>query len=256
MSTPEITCTAAAPAVPKLEAPIVLLHGLMGFGELEFCGWRIASYFRGIPEFLRQGGNEVHAGCVHPLGSIAERAVQLKDMLDRKYPGQEVHLLAHSMGGLDARYMISKLDMASRVLSLTTIGTPHRGTAFADWGIKRLERLVKPFFEWMGIPRQAFYDLTTESCKRFNDDVPDAPGVRYHSVAGRHTSGWIRPAWNLPHRVVNELEGPNDGVVSVASASYGKKIEVWDGDHLSLINWNGKNRIPDYARLVAQLAER
>src|SRR5262249_5187529 len=38
-----------------------------------------------------------------------------------------VHVFAHSMGGLDARYMISRLGMAKRVLSLTTIATPHRG---------------------------------------------------------------------------------------------------------------------------------
>jgi len=40
------------------------------------------------------------------------------------------------MGGLDSRHAISlRLGLAERVLTLTTLGTPHRGTAFADWGV-------------------------------------------------------------------------------------------------------------------------
>jgi len=39
--------------------------------------------------------------------------------------GRKVHLFAHSMGGLDARHMITHLGMANRVRTLTTIGTPH-----------------------------------------------------------------------------------------------------------------------------------
>ena len=53
------------------------------------------------------------------------------------------------MGGLDSRYMISKLDMADRVLSLTTLGTPHRGTAFADWAVGKVEKVVRPALEFL-----------------------------------------------------------------------------------------------------------
>ena len=52
------------------------------------------------------------------------------------------------MGGLDARYLISRLGMADRVLSLTTLGTPHRGTSFADWGVSRLQRYLRPLLEF------------------------------------------------------------------------------------------------------------
>ena len=39
------------------------------------------------------------------------------------------------MGGLDSRYLIAKLgygDRRSAIASLTTISTPHRGSAIAD----------------------------------------------------------------------------------------------------------------------------
>ena len=133
--------------------------------------------------------------------------------------------------------MIARLGMADRVLSLTTIGTPHRGSSFADWGIRRLSRVVIPMLRSMGLPHQAFYDLTTESCRRFNDEVPNVPGVHYHSIAGRCEIPWVGPEWRFSFRVVSKAEGPNDGVVSVASAAWGESHEVWAGDHLNLVNW-------------------
>jgi triacylglycerol lipase len=249
--------------VPKLGAPIVLVHGLLGITRVEVGKWRLASYFPGIPEMLRASGNRVLVPQLSLTAGVAERAAQLKDFLDREAPGEAIHLIAHSMGGLDSRYLISRLGLA-RVLTLTTIATPHRGTAFADWGVRRLERIVTPILDWFGIPQQAFHDLTTARCREFNEQVPDTANVRYFSVAGRHEGTWWSPEWVLPHQIVLEAEGPNDGVVSVASANYGEGIEVWQGDHLSLVNMSNSinralgprpDRLPDYAALVRRLAD-
>jgi triacylglycerol lipase len=250
--------------VPALQAPIVLVHGLLGFDEVKICGARIACYFPGIPELLREAGNRVLLARLSPTAGVAARAAELKAFLDRESADQPVHIIAHSMGGLDARYLISRLGMARRVLSLTTIGTPHRGTPFADWGVRRLRRVVEPFFELFGMPRQAFFDLTTHKCREFNEQVPDAPGVRYFAVAGRHAGAWSTPYWLLPHQIVLAAEGANDGVVSIASATYGEATEIWDGDHLSLVNWGdrsgaggneGAARTSHYAALIRRLAD-
>ena len=223
--------------IPKLRAPIVLVHGLFGFGRIRLAGLTVANYFPGIFEGLEAAGNRVFVPWLSPSGGVVERARQLKDFIERALPGEPVHLVAHSMGGLDARYMISRLGMNNRVLTLTTLGTPHRGTAFADWGVSRLERLLGPIFQFFGLPTQAFHDLTTAGCRAFNDKVPDAAGVRYFSVAGKHDGHFLNAEFLLPYRIVLEKEGPNDGVVSVASANYGESLQIWDGDHLSLVNW-------------------
>jgi triacylglycerol lipase len=223
--------------IPKLRSPIVLVPGLFGFDRVCVRGLTLINYFPRIPELLRAAGNHVLVPRLSPTPGIACRAAQLKEFLDRETPREPVHLLAHSMGGLDARFMISRLGMAPRVLSLTTLGTPHRGSAFADWGIRRFERLVKPILRLLGIPTQGFYDLTTASCQAFNEQVPDVPGVRYFSVAGRHDGHFLNPEWLLPYHIVLKEEGANDGVVSLASATYGEDVEVWDGDHLNLVNW-------------------
>jgi triacylglycerol lipase len=255
---------AAGTTVPKLRAPAVLVHGLFGFDKLQLAQWTLASYFPGISELLRAAGNTVLVPRLSPTGGVADRAAQLKNFLDREMPREPVHIFAHSMGGLDSRYLISRLGMAHRVLSLTTLGTPHRGSPFADWCIRRLKRLLSPMFQMAGIPVQGFYDVTTDVCRRFNAEVPDAPGVRYFSVAGRHDGSLLAPEWLLSHSIVLREEGPNDGVVSIASASYGESQEIWEGDHLSLVNWLNpfarhrglwRDPVPRYAPLVRRLAD-
>lgn len=250
--------------VPRLRAPVVLVHGLLGFDKLQMGGWTIASYFPGIPEMLTEAGNRVRVARVRPTGGVADRAADLRDFLDRELPGDPVHLISHSMGGLDARYLISRLGMAARVLTLTTVGTPHRGSPVADWGLRRFETLLRPFLDLFDVPYRAFHDLTTDHCRTFNGEVPDAPGVRYFSVASRFEPDWSQPEWHLSYRIVREAEGPNDGLVSVASATYGESCDVWEGDHASQINWPNpvvqarglwRDRAPDYARLVERLAD-
>src|SRR5262245_14685490 len=188
--------------IPTLRNPIVFAHGLGGFDRLHLGKWVFVRYWSGIPEALAAAGNRVLVARVSPLGGVAERAAQLRVFIDRHAPGESVHVLAHSMGGLDARYMIARLGMAPRVLSLTTIGTPHRGTAFADWGLRRLGPVLRPFFDLLGLSPQAFRDVSQAGCRPFNEQVPDDPRVRYFSVAGRFEAGWLSPEWQLSCRVL------------------------------------------------------
>lgn len=252
----------AATPIPRLNDPIVLVHGLCGFDQVSAFRRTVVDYFRGIPALLEAAGNRVLTARVTPTAGVARRAADLRAFLDREIPHGRVHLIGHSMGGLDARYMIAKLGMESRVLSLTTIGTPHRGSAFADWGWKRLSRVIVPFLRVAGIPHEAFIDLRTDTCLRFNEDVPDAPGVRYYSVAGVCETPWIGAEWLLPHTIVARSEGRNDGVVSVASARWGEHCDEWEGDHLNLVNWPNRrarwrgvwaDRAPDYGRILRRL---
>ena len=67
-------------------------------------------------------------------GSIFSRAERLDGQLQSYARGRGVNFLAHSMGGLDCRHLISHIRPAEYApLSLTTISTPHRGSPFMDW---------------------------------------------------------------------------------------------------------------------------
>nr|BAI49942.1 putative esterase [uncultured microorganism] len=240
---------------PTCHAPIVLVHGLLGFDRICLGKYELKNYFPGIEACLGSAGRQVRLARLSRTRGVAARALELRRFIRREFPGQRVHVFAHSMGGLDARYMISKLDMADHVLSLTTLGTPHRGCSFADWGIRELGWFLRPTLRLLNISRDAFLDLTTDACRRFNEETPNAPGVRYRSIAGDCDRSAIGPFWQLSWNIVHDREGPNDGVVSVNSARHGESLDVWRADHMNLVNWSSRiSKGRDFARKYVHLA--
>ena len=251
------------PAVPKLARPIVLVHGLCGYDRVTALGRPLKDYFPGIRERLEAAGNRVLVPRLSCTQGVADRAAELGRYIERHVRSGPVHLIGHSMGGLDARYLVSDLGMAPRVRSVTTVGTPHRGSPIADWGVRRFGALVAPLFQLLGLSTRAFLDLTTAACARFNRVVRNVPGVRYFAVAGRCDDELLGGGWRLPHGLVSRTEGANDGVVSVASAEWGEHTEVWPGDHLNLVNWPNRQArrqgvwdavAPDYGRILRRIA--
>lgn len=197
---------------------------------------------------MRANGIEVITASVPASGSIEERALKLGQDIASKANGKSVNIIAHSMGGLDARYMISRLKPDNvNVLSLTTVATPHRGSAFADFVFQELGPLYIPrvykLVERFGFGTGAFKQLTRKYMREeFNPRTPDAPGVRYFSYGATfNPSVWS--AFRQPHRVIARIEGPNDGLVSVESAKWGAyKGTLVNVSHLDLINWTNKLR--------------
>ncbi|MGD0238550.1 MAG: alpha/beta fold hydrolase [Syntrophorhabdales bacterium] len=128
--------------------PIILAHGIARFDILREILLNKLSiseddvgdeldYFKGIKSYLEKNGFEVHHTNVSFAGPVDLRARQLSDQISQILDGRplcKVHIIGHSMGGLDARHMIVDIEgMAEKVASLTTIGTPHLGTSIADF---------------------------------------------------------------------------------------------------------------------------
>jgi triacylglycerol esterase/lipase EstA (alpha/beta hydrolase family) len=68
---------------------------------------------------------------VEPFRGVADRSTTLSRSIDqilRETGAKKVNLVAHSLGGKDARYLVSALGYGDRVASISTIGTPHRGS--------------------------------------------------------------------------------------------------------------------------------
>ncbi|KAJ1958108.1 hypothetical protein EC988_000488 [Linderina pennispora] len=108
--------------------PMVLCHGPEKLPLLQF------HYWRGIREALEQIGAKVVVAKVASTGGVHERAQQLDTLLKGRLAKQKVNIVGHSMGGLDARYMITHVQPTDyEVSSLTTVCTPHRGSPFMDW---------------------------------------------------------------------------------------------------------------------------
>lgn len=196
---------------PRPRYPIVLVHGLFGFDELR-SGVVYGKYFVGVAEYLRSQGMDVLVPETTPFASLEQRATELnKQILAKGWP--RFHIIAHSAGGLDARYAISKLGLADRVVSLTTVSTPHRGTWFADFALAWLLERHQLWSLWdrFGLERQGIYDISVKGMKRFNEEVPDAPGVRYFSFAGSQSAYQIIPVLSTAKQVITMLERASAG---------------------------------------------
>jgi len=243
---------------PRLRHPIVLAHGVLGFDQINLAGRRHV-YFRGVPERLRAMGVEVHRPRVPAVASVSLRAEKLAAAV-RALPAQKVNLIAHSMGGLDARYAIARLGLADRVASLTTIGTPHLGTPLADLGMSLLGiRLVggfRRFFKRL-VDLDAFHDLTSQRMTVFNGEIPDAPGTVYISVVGRGDAAEMNPLLWASHLYLNECAGANDGIVPAASQRWGEVLREVQADHWAQIGWSSSFDAPAfYEDLVRELRGR
>ncbi|KAM3509298.1 hypothetical protein MY11210_006391 [Beauveria gryllotalpidicola] len=259
-------------ATPKY--PIVLAHGLFGFSELRLVPRLPAlQYWAGIQDALRANGATVFATSVPPSSSIAVRAATLADGIVAAQQQQQqqeeaaaaaaatcasparpppVNIIAHSMGGLDARYMISRLlpRRAVRVASLTTIATPHRGSPVADYLVEADSRApihlpqLYALLGRAGLGTEAFGQLTTRYMTRtFNPATPDAAGVRYFSYGADMKRAPARMSvFRRPWRVMQDAgEGPNDGLVSVASSRWGEYRGTLVGvRHMDLVNWSNR----------------
>ncbi|HRK29955.1 MAG TPA: hypothetical protein PLD59_02670 [Tepidisphaeraceae bacterium] len=226
-----------------LVPPVVLHHGLFGFGNIRIGPFPLRYFAGRIERAITEMGHPLIIARCHPTGPIELRARQLKQLIIRdrqslRRANESVIILAHSLGGLDARYMVTHLGMADRVQAIVTLATPHRGSSYADWVVQNLgDRLGgKSLISKLGIDLRALADLTTGSMATFNSQTPNAPGVDYFSVAGVQNASKCAPFLLHSHSVVFRCEGENDGVVSLNSAKWGQFLGTWPTDHLHIIN--------------------
>ena len=261
---------------PKIEPngkqndyPIILAHGFarpdflidslfttlnLSIYDFSFVSDRF-HYFKGIASYLKKHGFNVHHTRVSWAADVKTRAKDLKEEVKRvlkETEKEKVHIIAHSMGGLDARHMIVNQKMADSVFSLTTIGTPHYGSTLADYameqGIDKIIGLVGNFMNLEGI-----HSLTTRECRNFNiyaNDFEATNEVIYQVYYSRKDYAEVfvpfQPSWEL----INESQGDNDGLICVTSQKWEKQLKSnsrvkqirqkrfpIDADHMDQIGW-------------------
>ncbi|MEM9074898.1 MAG: alpha/beta fold hydrolase [Myxococcota bacterium] len=212
--------------VPRF--PIVLIHGFMGFDRVAGI-----EYFRGIRASLEAEGIRVVLVRLPPTGSIQSRAEALmKQIADIE---GDLNLVAHSMGGLDARYALAHLGLAERTRSLITVATPHHGTPVAALGKNVVQAVgIKALAKTIGFDLTAIDDLTPQQLESFNADTTDAPGVFYGCVVARAETvhPLLQPTYSLLAR-----KAPSDGLIPTESQCWGTILTEIDADHWAQIGW-------------------
>jgi triacylglycerol lipase len=119
--------------------PILLVHGMVGNGSI-FTVLRRA--------LRRRGFGPVHTVNYSPFTRdvrVAARSLgRHVETLCAQTGYERVHVIAHSLGGVIARYYVQRLGGDSRVHTLVTLGAPHHGTYAAHLLPVRLARQLRP----------------------------------------------------------------------------------------------------------------
>jgi triacylglycerol lipase len=249
--------------------PVVLMHGFGAFMHL------LANLsVNPMLDRLTADGRHVFAPMVQPYNRVPERANRwmshLRAILDET-GAHHMHLIGFSSGGLDARWVISRLEGYRFVKSLTTISTPHHGSGLADYIMDSpdpVRTTLTRVADWMGNRLEGAQvsesSLAIEHLTRsyvdevFNPEVPDHPDVTYASWSGRAGEGTdvpITPLLRIPNRIVFEREGINDGIVSAESAKWTGYQGMLSADHARQIGINALNGDFDALGFVSSLID-
>lgn len=240
--------------------PIVLSHGLFGYaGRIGFY-----SYWSDIPEVLRNCGATVFIAHVSQAHHTSERGEQLRNQLV-SWGYKKYNLIGHSHGGLDARYVLE--NYPDLVASVTTIGTPHRGSKVADRLISRLNihSAAETITAWLGNilgysigflsghinwqnARLALQSLTTPALEEFNrmysigishnecqGGASEFHGKKLYSWGSNGHSATALYDWfgHLMERA-SHIFAPNeenDGLVAVCSMKFGRWLGALSNAH-------------------------
>lgn len=249
--------------------PIVLLHGFFGWEKIGPL-----DYFWKVREGLEDDGHVVAITRVDPFNSTYARGEQLLPQIEAllaESGAAKVNLIGHSQGGLDARYVASKIP--DRIGAVVMVGAPNRGFRLGDVLLEKVPgssaELVKGFLAALGRPiygdvaedadlKAALDFLNSDGIAAFNEAHPDQPGVMYFSVAGRSNRELATEecsSMTVPPFVARfeEEEDPldplmatmmlawggapklSDGFVEIAETKHGRWLGCVPADHFDLI---------------------
>lgn len=263
--------------------PLVLSHGMAGFeriGPINYF-YNVAADLRSRGEQVFE--SQV---APYDSSEVRGRALsQFIDQTLQTTGACKVIVIAHSQGGIDSRYVVSTLHFGDRIGALVTVGTPHQGTVVADVALGTVQvagftaaTLNALLLAIQGLTsndtgnpniKANLAQLSTAQMATFNAQNPDDPRVRYYSVAGRSslaagntdcTPGvWpnpsgldiLDPLLSLPASIFPFFDPPfkptpNDGLVSVPSARWGRFLGCVPADHFDEVG-----QIADGADLVS-----
>jgi pimeloyl-ACP methyl ester carboxylesterase len=136
---------------------VVLVPGFLGFsrvGGYYYFADRVSAAIRGALESQLGRPVPVIPACSLPTDHLAKRQIELVDQLARitaRIGGvRRIHLVGHSVGGVDAQLLTCDRPLASdrwtveakqlndKIATLVTIASPHHGTCLADAPIAAL----------------------------------------------------------------------------------------------------------------------
>lgn len=119
--------------------PILLVHGMIDNRSV-FTLLRLGLRRRGFGRVTTMNYSPLTGDVRSAAAALAEEVEAL--VVETGF--ERIHIIGHSMGGLIARYYVTRLGGDERVHTLVTLGTPHRGTYLAYGWPSRLCQQLRP----------------------------------------------------------------------------------------------------------------
>lgn len=172
------------------------------------------------------------------MNEMVERSKQfLKASPIWKESEEPFHILAHSTGGVVARALVHDHEIQPRILSLTTVGTPHLGAAAgvrAEQVHDSLKALLKTFGYDLDQRKAYFKDLLPDSMEQFNLRYPNLAKIRYASILAEKPVAGPSIPMHLMEMSLGYFNEPSDGLIPLSSQRWGEVIGRLEMDHLEL----------------------
>lgn len=210
--------------------PIIMLHGI-GFRDVKYV-----NYWGRIPKELIKYGAKIYYGHQEAWGTVENNAREVREKIFeimKENKCSKVNIIAHSKGGLDARFLITGLNMGQYVASLTTISTPHRGSEVMNLLVKLpnniykfITNLIDKSYKKLGDKNPNAYvssrQLLPEYCVDFNKRIGNDNRVFYQSYTSVMKNIFSDSLLCIPYGIMKAMgAGENDGLVTIESAKWG-----------------------------------
>jgi len=257
--------------------PVLFVHGA-GFRDKTFG---FLNYWGRIPKLFKDYEIEVFFGGTDAWGTIEENAEIIKEKIItilKTNKTEKVNIIAHSRGGLEARYLISSMNMDYAVASLTTISTPHYGVKIMNIATdlpsilyKFISIFVNLWYRILGDKKPDFFTSSRQLSKKymieFNKKNSNKENIYYQSYASMMKYFFSDLIFIFLHPLIFIFDGDNDGLCPVESAKWGEykgtitTKGVFGISHCGIldfyrINYKGVN-IPDlYLNIAKDLSEK
>ena len=258
----------AAAQYAKTQYPIVLAHGLFGFGSIVGVDY----FYQIAPDLARNGANiwETRVSTMHSSEMRGEQMLSQVEEILAITGKAKVNLIGHSHGGQSVRYVAGVIP--DQVSSVTTIGSGNKGAKVADilegvliGGILEkparalFDSLVSPVISFAsGLDSQIFpYDakaalqaLGTQKSLEFNQKFPhgvptsscgegayQVNATYYYSFMGNSAFNTALDPSDYSMLASSIFAGESDGVAGRCSSRFGRVIrDNYQWNHLDEVN--------------------
>lgn len=235
---------------------LVLIPGAASSGEMLWLKYlnpifrvtKHEKYFSNFEKILRNNGFKTLT-CPQKLdedtSSLLARTRQcFRDLakFSLKNPDVKFHLIGHSMGGLVGRALLDRPLINRKILSLTTISTPHYGALLSNYSFEHenengvVGRFLR-FSEFTSRDKKYLKDLYYPESS-FRNNLTNKKNIPVFSISNYKTNFYNTP-FEVTKRILSaqikkhrDEDSNNDGIVETVSMVYGTHLGKVKADHM------------------------